>query len=653
MLGVNLSGAEFGKGDTYGWDYKYPTSKDLAFYAEKGVTLFRLPVKWERLQHELGGEIDKAELGRLTLFLDNAAKVGGQVIIDLHNYGRYDGKAIGSKEVSTGDFADFWAKLADAVGSKQAVLGYDLMNEPHGMPSKTAWPEAAQAATDAIRASGDTHTIFVEGEAWAGATNWGNDNPFLKVDDALDKIVYEAHLYFDKNGSGTYQGSYNAEQAYADIGEMRLRSFVSWLEANDAKGFIGEFGVPANDPRWQVVLDNFLAKMNDYGLSGTYWGAGSWFNGYNIGLLDKTGQGTASLGTLLEHVAAGTDIGVGSIAASGDPAGAGTSGDDLLIGSIGGDRLAGGAGDDVYIVNHALDAVVERVGEGHDRVHATLDWTLDSSIEDLTLQGAAIRGTGNRQGNVLIGNDRANVLTGLGGADDLDGGAGADSLIGGEGDDIYRVDNAGDAIVEKAREGTDTVVAKLSWSLGSNVENLTLIGKGAMTGTGNSADNIVIGNDGVSTLLGMAGDDELFGGLGDDHLDGGKDEDHLDGGEGNDILIGGLGRDWLTGGAGRDVFTFTTRDDSKNSGMDRILDFTRGEDRIDLSAVDANTRVAGNQAFKFIGAAQFSDTSGELRYDLRDGYTVIQADVNGDGNPDLVFRVEMAAYKAVASDFIF
>lgn len=652
MLGVNLSGAEFGNGDKYGWDYKYPSAKDLTFYAEKGVNLFRLPVRWERLQPELGGELSKAELGRLLTFLDDAAKVGGQVIVDVHNYGRYNGKAIGSAEVSTEAFADFWAKLAGAIGAKPAVLGYDLMNEPHGMPSKTAWPEAAQAATDAIRARGDTHTVFVEGEAWAGASNWTANNPLLKVKDALDNIVYEAHLYFDKDGSGTYRGSYDAEKAYADIGEKRLGSFVSWLEANNAKGFIGEFGVPSGDPRWQVVLDNFLETLNEYGLSGTYWGAGSWFNGYDVGLLDKAGNAKASLGTLLDHVATGVEVGIGS-ALDLVQAAEGTSAHGVLAGTAGADRLTGGAGDDVYLVNHAMDQVIERVGQGRDHVHATLDWTLGDSIEDLTLESAAIRGTGNKMDNVIVGNDRANILTGLGGADDLDGAGGADTLVGGEGNDVYRVDNIGDTTVEKAREGADTVVAKLSWTLDVNVENLTLVGKGAMTGTGNGGDNVMIGNEGASTLLGLTGDDNLSGGAGDDRLDGGKDEDHLDGGAGDDILIGGMGRDWLTGGAGRDVFTFVGRDESRSSGMDRVLDFTRGEDRFDVSAIDANIRAAGNQAFSFIGAAAFSHKAGEMRYEVQDGYTVVQGDVNGDGVGDLVFRVELAAYKPVASDFVF
>lgn len=303
MLGVNLSGAEFGSGNKYGWDYIYPSTSDLKFYADQGITLFRLPVRWERLQSSAGGELNKAEVARLLTFLDKAAEVGGKVIIDLHNYGSHSGVKLGSAGLPTTALADFWGKLAAVVGSKSAVYGYDLMNEPNGMKDPMTWPTAAQQAVNAIRAKGDTHKIYVEGEHWAGASNWAANNPYLDVKDPLKKIVYEAHVYFDRDGSGTYKGSYDAEGASPDIGAKRLQSFLSWLDKKDAEGFIGEFAVPSDDPRWQVALDNMLTVMNKAGLDGTYWGAGSWFKGYKPGLIDATGAAKASLDTLLKHVA--------------------------------------------------------------------------------------------------------------------------------------------------------------------------------------------------------------------------------------------------------------------------------------------------------------------------------------------------------------
>ena len=72
----------------------------------------------------------------------------------------------------------------------------------------------------------------------------------------------------------------------------------------------------------------------------------------------------------------------------------------------------------------------------------------------------------------------------------LDGGAGADTMSGGAGNDTYVVDDAGDVVTEAAGEGTDTVRARVSYTLGANVENLTLTGTGAINGTGNALDNV-------------------------------------------------------------------------------------------------------------------------------------------------------------------
>lgn len=717
MLGINLSGAEFGKGDAYGYDYIYPSFKDLSFYAQKGIELVRLPVRWERLQTDLGGKLDEKELARLTKFLDNAEKAGVKVIIDVHNYGRYDGKVLGSSDVPVEKFADFWSKLAGAIGDKPAVYGYDLMNEPHDMPNKTVWPAAAQAAVDAIRALGDKTTIFVEGERWANASNWAANNPYLDIKDAADNIVYEAHLYLDKNQSGTYAGSYDQEGATADIGVRRLQGFVSWLEDRGAKGFIGEFGVPSNDPRWQVALDNMLKAMNDYGLSGTYWGAGPWFNGYNVGLLDKNGNAKASLETLLANVPDGKDVGLAQLWAADPVPGreigtqvnplaaepvVGTSGhdkldysaakapvtialdgksyvsieevigtqfddvltgdasvnmltggkgNDVLDGGAGADILTGGLGNDIYYADHAGDKLIERVGEGHDLVYASVDWVLGSSFEDVVLTGAAVRGTGNRLDNKITGNAVANILTGDAGDDVLDGRGGGDRMTGGTGNDTYYVDNAADLTIELSKEGTDHVLSVIDWTLASNIENLTLL-TGALRGTGNSGDNVLTANDAGNFLYGLKGDDVLNGGAGRDWLEGGEDEDQLFGGAGDDVLIGGTGRDWLTGGEGHDTFRYVTRNDAKASAMDRILDFTKGQDVIDLSTVDASTKQSGDQAMVFIGTGDFTRKAGQLRYELKDSYTQVEADLNGDGKSDFAIRLEGFTYKLDASDFI-
>ena len=146
--------------------------------------------------------------------------------------------------------------------------------------------------------------------------------------------------------------------------------------------------------------------------------------------------------------------------------------------------------------------------------------------------------TGGSGINTLTGDANANVLTGGGGNDKLDGGAGADQMVGGSGDDTYRVDNVADAVVEQAGQGTDTVLASVSFTLSGNVENLTLTA-GGLTGTGNSLANILTGSSGIDILIGGAGDDTLIGGAGNDTHTGGLGNDHF-------VFAAGFGNDTIT-----------------------------------------------------------------------------------------------------------
>jgi Ca2+-binding RTX toxin-like protein len=129
-------------------------------------------------------------------------------------------------------------------------------------------------------------------------------------------------------------------------------------------------------------------------------------------------------------------------------------------------------------------------------------------VENLTLTGtSAINGTGNTLDNVLIGNSAGNTLTGDAGNDVLDGGAGADMLTGGTGNDTYIRDNAGDVVNENANEGTDTVQSSVAYTLGTNVENLTLTGTSAINGTGNASNNTLAGTSATNFLTGLGGND--------------------------------------------------------------------------------------------------------------------------------------------------
>ena len=251
----------------------------------------------------------------------------------------------------------------------------------------------------------------------------------------------------------------------------------------------------------------------------------------------------------------------------------GGGGNDTLTGGNGADSLAGGTGDDTYFVDLG-DITSEAGGSGQDLIVAGVSWSLATGFEDLLLTGSmAIDGTGNALNNVITGNAGANTLKGgsgndtlLGGAGDdiLTGGIGADSLAGGVGDDTYNVDDVGDVVSEAIGGGNDWVRSSVSFTLGANFEDLTLLDT-AIVGRGNELANIIVGNAGVNSLS---------GGLGNDNISGR---------EGNDVLAGGGGADTLSGGTGADVFLFDTAPAAGEA--DRVSDFVSGIDKVWLSTM--------------------------------------------------------------------
>jgi VCBS repeat-containing protein len=335
-----------------------------------------------------------------------------------------------------------------------------------------------------------------------------------------------------------------------------------------------------------------------------------WVDSANDVIIEDASEGTdlvyvnAALYVLSDNVENMTFMGTGPFAGYGndianiirgggeDDTLRGYAGNDTLHGGYGSNFLIGGLGDDMYVVTSADDILYEEEDEGYDTVLTDVaSFTLFPNIEALIFNGTGnFEGTGNASDNLIIGGN---------GNDYLDGGYGADLMIGGLGDDIYVIDDVLDTFQEHPGEGTDAIWTTLdAYSLvGTDIEGLVYIGYGDFTGTGNSAENTLVGGDGDDRLDGGAGVDIMDGGWGDDtyvvddagdviaDADGwdtveptlnvyvlsedleivtftgtgdfegtGNDNDNdLNGGAGDDTLIGLDGDDWLNGGVGADI----------------------------------------------------------------------------------------------------
>ncbi len=287
-------------------------------------------------------------------------------------------------------------------------------------------------------------------------------------------------------------------------------------------------------------------------------------------------------------------------------------GDDRITGDADGEAISAGDGADV--VNS---------GAGNDWISG------DNGIDTLS---------GDDGNDTILGGSGSDRIYGGNGDDAAWGGAADDLMDGGDGIDTLSGDDGHDTIFGGA--GSDKIY-------GGNGFDAAWGGDGDDLVTGGAGDDTLSGDDGQDTIFGGAGRDDLYGGNGDDDLYGGAWGDIVSGGYGRDYIVGGLGRDVLAGDQDGDFFAFQALSDSKK-GADRdvIVDFERGCDLIDLSALDANTYLRGNQAFKYIGLHAFSGKGGEVRYVAVDkpgslnGSVLVAVDVNGDRKADMEIQVK-------------
>lgn len=441
------------------------------------------------------------------------------------------------------------------------------------------------------------------------------------------------------------------------------------------KGIDSMAGGAGNDIYYVDNLSDVVTEQAGQGTDRVY----ARISGYVLPANVENGTATASGATLTGNSLVNSLVG-----SRGDDILYGLGGNDTLKGAAGNDTLVGGVGNDSYYVDSLGDVVTEQTGEGVDRVYVqTSGYVLPADVEHGTVSiTSGVTLTGNGLANSLVGNNGNDIFSGLDGNDTLkggagndtlsgnsgndilNGGAGSDSMAGGTGNDGYYVDSLGDVVTEQPGEGTDRVYVQVSgYVLPANVERGTVSVASGATLTGNSVANSLVGSNGNDILYGLDGGDALTGGGGSDMLDGGAGKDKLDGGLGSDTIIGGLGIDTISAiDHAVDTIVYnsiaeapTPSDFSQfwelesvtlETGYYKDIYGIHGtQDLIDLSAIDANTTIDGNQAFTVVdnstpwGPGQLNIFGQET--DPYTGLTqvVIYADVDG-GGPDFGLLVE-------------
>ena len=337
----------------------------------------------------------------------------------------------------------------------------------------------------------------------------------------------------------------------------------------------------------------------------------------------------------------------------------GLAGNDSLMGGNGNDQLLGGDGNDTLVGGLGSDTLTGGVGKDTFRFSESEEftstnwWQSPETIKDFTsddqlvlaIQGISYIGETPFSG--CPGEYRYEMTPNTSSATpvlqfDFDGDGYADQ------ESTINIDISSN-VLRETNAGSNILIIAKNLSATGTIDDDTLIG-----GIGNDTINGSFGND---TINGDTGQDSLIGGDGNDLISGGSGNDQLFGDAGNDTLIGGTGRDSLTGGDGNDIFKYSaineisvTAVSGYFSNLDYITDFKIG-DRVDLSIIDANSTVVGNQAFSFIGNSGFTGIAGQLRSDGLVGVTSCYGDINGDSQAD--FQIQITALvPLVKTDFI-
>lgn len=308
LRGVNVYSLIFGgKGADVAQVGESQASYD--YLASRGVSIVRLAVPWQRLQEIPDGgsaadgleqPVDLAYLDMVADQVARAANAGIRTVIDLHNGCTYpwgagefvEGSLRCGDGITEQHVANIWGTIAARFRGDERVLAYDVFNEPRWSVGVDVYKHYSQIAVDAIRATGDEHTLWIEGILSAERGRLAAiapDGPW--IEDPLEKVMYSEHFYADERGASFDQVTDRTTVL------AQLRTFAQWCEQWSVRCSVGEVGWPSGGPGgvqseasaagWNSLFEEFYAVADEYELDVTYFAASS----------------SKQVGTLLAYVA--------------------------------------------------------------------------------------------------------------------------------------------------------------------------------------------------------------------------------------------------------------------------------------------------------------------------------------------------------------
>ncbi len=306
--------------------------------------------------------------------------------------------------------------------------------------------------------------------------------------------------------------------------------------------------------------------------------------------------------------------------------GGSNSGNDQFFGGVGNDVFYAGDGNNVYDGGSGIDKVSYLFAHKNVVVNLANGTGAGDGSDSLVSIENVEGGLGN---DSITGDNNNNLLYGNNGNDTLNGGGGNDILQGGHGNDILNGGvgtNTADYSLLDSQDSLNRVTINLEQGVAQKFGTQV---------TTHGPVSIQVGSDtltSISNVIGTINNDTIVGN------------------SSANVLTGGHGQDTMTGRGGADTFVFNSITDSSNGAPDLITDFQHALDKLDLSGIDANSSLSGNQGFTFLGAGAFDNHAAELLYQVIQGNAFVRGDVNGDGVADFTIKLQNVSSLA-ATDF--